>query len=97
MTFGRARAHAYAPYTHHTHTTSPYTYTPNTQTQYKQIQARADLRARVNPKDPSSETAAAKRLLKLLGDKYTQVGGLCFGGGAQRGLGMVWWGWVGLD
>lgn len=54
----------------------------------------------MNPKDPSSETAAAKRLLKLLGDKYTQVGGLCFlgggdggvVGGAQRGLGMVWWG-----
>ena len=41
----------------------------------------------MNPKDPSSETAAAKRLLKLLGDKYTQVGGwgvlFCFmmGGG----------------
>lgn len=36
---------------------------------------RKDLRARVNPKDPSSETAATKRMLKLLGDKYTQVGG----------------------
>lgn len=39
-------------------------------------QVRKDLRARVNPEDPSSETAATKRMLKLLGDKYTQVGAL---------------------
>ena len=39
----------------------------------KQIQVRKDLRARVNPKDPASEAAATKRMLKLLGDKYTRV------------------------